>query len=162
MAQKIYIKIIEEDEDGAIKRPLEIEGLIEDGITYNYDGTRLKWLSVAPVCVELYRQGSIKNGKYANKGLVASSETSGVVLPKNATLVGMTIRTRNATATFSFSYEIDNVNQWSDVISATGNYSNNSLNTDLDAGEMGMIYFSGPDDQKDAVCHLFYRWRYTP
>lgn len=180
MGRKTYTSVVESDEDGVSERFLQVEGTeltggaippavpvdgylwynAGDGIPYIYDGIRSKWLSLTSVCIELCRQGSIKNGKYANKGSV-TGDSSGVVLPRNATLVGMTIRTRGATALFSFSYEVDLVNKWSGNISATGEYSNDSLNTDLDAGEMGMIYFSGSDDQKDAVCHLFYRWRYS-
>jgi len=133
-----------------------------DNILYVYDGSRSKWLSSSDVVVTLARNGLINNGTYAYSGLVKNSSCAGATFPRDATLCGMYIKTRNATATFAFSYEINLSNEWSDTISSAGEYSDDTLDTDLDEGDRANIYFSGSDTQRDAVCHLVFRWRYTP
>lgn len=133
---------------------------VRNGILYIYDGIRSKWLSTSRMFIVFGRKGKTKN-QYLNiySGDVPSN-LSGIIIPKNATIISLAGVFENSdTGTFEIKK-----NDSSSIISSLSltsqikNY-DNSINVDLDAGDVIQGYFSSNNKCESPNILLEIAWR---
>lgn len=132
---------------------------IVDNILYIWDSTRSKWLSASRQILTLTRNNTWDDN-YLRPGMITDVNVSGVMLSKNATLVGMIIRARDGNFSKGASIEID-FNLVLDFTINSLQYINNDLNIDLNAGQILYLYsWSTGASLQDVIANLEFAWRY--
>lgn len=125
-----------------------------------YDGAKGKWLSVEEVRFVWGGSGNINTGAYFSSQGVAMSSTSGLYLPRNATIVGFDYsRTDTDAATFEMVESGVAVVGGSVASSAVGGY-NLALNANVTAGGvLAVRNQTGGNTVSNARGAVYLRWR---
>jgi hypothetical protein len=111
-----------------------------DGLLYIYDGTRVKWLSVARRSYTFGRAGNTKNLYLRTADSIATSET-GIRVMRNATVVGISAQTDTAGTWVVEIRKNDGASVITSLtLTAVQGAQDVTLNANLDAGDEIQVY----------------------
>jgi hypothetical protein len=113
-----------------------------DGFTYEYDGTRSKWLTVTRLVLQFGDNRA--DGRYLAIGGKAQASTTGFRMPRDGTITAVTVQTSGGLATKAFEVRRNN-NSTTPLLNfnlSSGVYTNASANADFAAGDYIQVFAS--------------------
>ena len=130
-----------------------------DGLTYEYDGTRSKWLTTSKIGLQFGAKKA--DGQYLLMGGDAQSSNTGFRMPKDGTIVSVTVQTSGGLATKAM--EIRRNGSATPLLSfsmAAGVYTNAAVNVDFTAADYLQVFASATGAKIDdpvALVEIAYR-----
>lgn len=130
---------------------------------FMFDITRSKWLSITTMPLQFGRNGDA-NAQNINFGGNMVSGTSGPLMPKDGTIVGITINSAGGNATKEFQIRVrkDNSTSATESVNLEDNeYNNMSVNVDFEAGEFITVRArdNGNGAVEDPAIVVWVKWK---
>lgn len=134
-------------------------GYVEDGDIYFYDSTRDKDLGAGIIQIGCGRNSKNTTNQYLRMYDSVAMNLSGITLPFDSTLVGMTMAEQDNTQSWTAQVRKNDSDIIIDSLSIVNSYENHTWNknTDLYAGDRIQVYITGTNIKYPQVMLYFRR-----